>query len=89
MAAGQLSQPRSGWMGGDPEDVDLAGGVFNDEERVEPGQGDRVDVEQVGCQDCVRLGVEELSVQFGPDRRGDGSMRAALRIFHTVEAPIG
>jgi hypothetical protein len=54
-------------MGGDPEDVDLAGGVFNDEERVEPGQGDRVDVEQVGCQDCVRLGLEELGPRWsGP-----------------------
>jgi hypothetical protein len=38
--AGQLSQPGAGRVGGDAEDVDLAGGVFDDEERVEPGQGD-------------------------------------------------
>jgi hypothetical protein len=26
--------------------------------------------------------------QVGPDRRVDGSMPAACKIFHTVEAPI-
>jgi hypothetical protein len=29
-------------MAGDAEDVDLAGGVFDDEERVQPGQGEGV-----------------------------------------------
>jgi hypothetical protein len=47
-------------MGGDAEDVDLAGGAFDDEQRVEPGQGDGVDVEQVAGEDCVGLGAEEL-----------------------------
>jgi hypothetical protein len=37
-------------VGGDSEDVDLAGGVFDDEERIEPGQGDGVDAEQVAGQ---------------------------------------
>jgi hypothetical protein len=34
-------------MGGDAEDVDLTGGVLDDEERVEPGQGESVKLEQV------------------------------------------
>jgi hypothetical protein len=44
----------------DAEDVDLAGGVFDDEERVESGQGDGVEVEQVAGQGGVGLGSEEL-----------------------------
>jgi hypothetical protein len=35
-------------VGGDAQDVDAAGGVLDCEERVEPVQGDRVGVEQVG-----------------------------------------
>ena len=45
--ARQLGQPRSGRVRGDTQDVHLAGGVFDDEERVEPVQGDRVEMEQV------------------------------------------
>jgi hypothetical protein len=45
---------------GDAEEVDLAGGVFDDEERIEPGQGDGVEVEQVAGEDGVGLGSEEL-----------------------------
>lgn len=41
-AMGLLGQPVTGRMGGDAEDVDLAGGVFNDEERVEPGRDEGV-----------------------------------------------
>ena len=43
----ELSQPSAGGMGGHAQDVYAAGGVFDDEERVEPVQGDGVDVEQV------------------------------------------
>ena len=43
--AGELGEPGAGRMGGDAEDVHPAGGVLDDEERVEPVQGDRVDVE--------------------------------------------
>jgi len=57
---GLLGQPRPGGVRGDAEDVDLAGGVVDDEERVEPGQGDGVEVEQVAGQDGVALGSEEL-----------------------------
>ena len=37
----------SGWVRGDAEDVYPTGGVLEDEERVEPLQGDRVEVEQI------------------------------------------
>ncbi len=53
-------------MGGDAEDVDAAGGVLDDEEDVEPVQGDRVEMEQVARDDCLGLRVEEL----GPGRPG-------------------
>jgi hypothetical protein len=43
--AGQLAQPRAGRVRGDAEDVDAAGGVLDDEERVEPVLGDGVEVE--------------------------------------------
>jgi hypothetical protein len=42
-------------MGGDAEDVDAAGGVLDDEERVEPVQVNGVEVKQVAGQDPVRL----------------------------------
>jgi hypothetical protein len=64
--AGQLREPGSGRMGGDAEDVDVAGGVLDDEERVEPVQCDRVEVEQVAGHDGLGLRVEEL----GPGRSG-------------------
>ena len=53
-------------MRGDAEDVHAAGGVLDDEERVEPVQGDRLEVEQVARHDRVRLGPPEL----GPRRSG-------------------
>jgi hypothetical protein len=51
-------------MSGDAEDVYLAGGVLDDEERVEPAQDDRVEVEQVAGKDHVSLGLQE-PVQVG------------------------
>ena len=53
-------QPAAGGVGGDAEDVYAAGGVLDDEERVEPVQGDGVEVEQVAGEDGVRLGSQEL-----------------------------
>jgi len=64
--------------------VHAAGGLLDDEERVEPMQGDRVDMQQIAGQDRVRLRAEEL----GPARRGAGSIPALCRIFQTVEAPF-
>ena len=53
-------QPGTGGVGGDAEDVDAAGGVFDDEERVEPVQADGVEVQQVAGEDAVGLRPEEL-----------------------------
>ena len=53
--ARQLGQPRSGRVSGDAEDVHPAGDVFDDEERIQPAQGDGVNVEQVAGEDRVRL----------------------------------
>ena len=83
----ELGQPAAGWVRGDAEDVYAPGGVLDDEERVEPLQGDRVEVEQVAGQDRLGLRVEELR-PGRPPRRGAGSIPAAWRIFQTVEAPI-
>ena len=53
-------------MRGDTQDVHAAGGVLDDEERVEPVQGDGVEVEQVAGQDRARLRPQKL----GPGRNG-------------------
>jgi hypothetical protein len=74
-------------MRGDAEDVHPAGGVLNDEERIQPAQVDGVEVEQVAGEDRVRLGPQN-SVHDSPARLVDGSMPALCRIFQTVEAPI-
>jgi hypothetical protein len=76
-------------MGGDAEDVHPPAGVLEDEERVEPVQGDRVEVEQIAGEDRRGLRLAELRPgRSGPARRGAGSMPAVFRIFQTVEAPI-
>jgi hypothetical protein len=54
-------------VGGDAKDVHAAVGVLDDEEDVQPAQGDGVDVKQVAGQDRVRLRAQEL----GP--RGSGA----------------
>jgi len=58
--AGLLGQPGTGGMGGDTQDVYPPGGVLDDEERVQTAQGEGVEVEQVACEDRVRLGPQEL-----------------------------
>jgi hypothetical protein len=74
-------------MRGDAEDAYAAGGVLDDEERVQPTKGDRVQVEQVAREDRVRLGSQKLGPGWSA-RRGAGSTPAAWRIIRTVEAPI-
>jgi hypothetical protein len=59
--AGQLGQPGAGRVGGDPEDVHPAGGVLDDEECIEPAQGDRLQMQQVAGQDRVRLRPLEIA----------------------------
>jgi hypothetical protein len=45
--AGLLSDPCAGRVRGDTRDVDAAGGVLDDGEAVQPGQGDGVGVEEI------------------------------------------
>jgi len=58
--AGLLGQPGSGRVRGDAQNVYPAGGVLDDEERVQPVQADRVEMEQVARDDRLGLRVEEL-----------------------------
>ena len=58
--AGLLGEPSAGWVSGDAQDVHPAGGVLDDEERVEPMQSDRVEMKQVAGEDGLRLCPEDL-----------------------------
>ena len=74
-------------MGGDAENVHPTAGVLDDEERVEPVQGDRVEVEQIAGEDRRGLRSEELP----PGRSGPSRHRVysgGVQDFQTVEAPI-
>ena len=63
--------------------------MFDDEERVEPVQGDGVEVKQVRRPGFVRLDRKETpGSRWVRVRRGEGSMPALRRIFQMVEAPI-
>jgi hypothetical protein len=42
------------------EDLDAAGGMLDDEEDIQPAQGDRLNVEQVAGEDRVRLGAQKI-----------------------------
>jgi hypothetical protein len=80
--AGLLGQPGTGGMRGDAEDVHSPGGVLNDEERIQPAQGDGVDVEEVASQDGVRLGAQELR----PGRSGTPHAVFTDSPFPTLQA---
>ena len=85
--AGLLGEPGCGGVGGDAEDVHAAGGVFDDEERVEPVQADGVEGNTSHARiawACPRRNCD----QVGPARRGAGPIPAVCRIVQTVEAPI-
>ena len=74
-------------MGGDPGEVYAAAVVLDHHEHVEAAQEDGVDVGEVDREDRLGLGGEELSPgRSGPARAG--SMPAAFKIFHTVDAAI-
>jgi hypothetical protein len=57
--SGLLGGPGGGGVGGDAEDVDSAGADLHDEQRVEPLQRDRVQVEEVCGQKSAGLEFEE------------------------------
>jgi hypothetical protein len=55
-----LGEPGAGGVGGDAEDVHAASGVLDDEEDIQPAQGDGVQMKQVAGRDRMRLGLQEL-----------------------------
>jgi hypothetical protein len=63
--ASQLGEPGAG----DTKDVHTPGGVLDDEERIQPVQGDGVEMEQVTGQDWPCLRTQKLS----PGRSGSTS----------------
>jgi hypothetical protein len=85
--AGLPGDPCGGRVRGDTEDLDPAGGVLDHGEAVQPGQRDRVGVEEITGEDPLGLTRRNWH-QLGPDRRGTGSMPASCRIRQTVAAPI-
>jgi hypothetical protein len=58
--AGLLGDPVCAGMRGNAEDVDPAGGVFDNREAVQPGEQHGVAVEEVARQDPTGLGAQEL-----------------------------
>jgi len=68
--AGLLGEPGAGGVGSDAEDVHAAGGVLDDEDRVQPVHGDRVEVKQVAGQDRMCLRPQKRAPRrSGPSRR--------------------
>ncbi len=55
-----LGKPGTAGVGRDPQKVHPAGGVLHHEQHVQPVQQHRVDAEEVGGEDAVGLGGEEL-----------------------------
>jgi hypothetical protein len=73
-------------VGGDADDVHAAGGVLDDEERMQLAQGDGLGMEYVAGRDRVCLRAQEPARRSGATWCGiDPAVR---RIFQTVEAPI-
>jgi hypothetical protein len=81
-----LGHPRPGWVRGDPEDMHGTGGMLHDEQHIQPGQTDRIEVDYVTGK-MPLAGRSGTAAHVGPDRRVAGSTPACLRIDHTVEAP--
>ena len=59
--AGLLGDPCGARVRGDIQDLDAAGGVLDGGEAVQPGQGDRVGVEEITGEDPFGLGPQELA----------------------------
>jgi hypothetical protein len=62
--AGLLGDPRPGWVGGDPGQMDPPPLHLDHEQNVQAGQADRLDREEVAGQHTVCLDTQEL----GPSR---------------------
>jgi hypothetical protein len=55
-----LGDPFRGRVGGDPQDVDAPGGVFDDGQAIRLGAVQQIDGEEVGGDDRFGLGAQEL-----------------------------
>ncbi len=64
--------------------MDVSGAVLDEEQRVQPTQEHRLDVEEVHRQDRTGLGGQERP-QLGPTRDGAASIPASFKSFHTVD----
>jgi hypothetical protein len=73
-------------MRGHPENVHGAGADLHHEQHIEPAQVDRVEVEEVGGEQAVRLVAQE-PCQVSSMRRGAGPRPAAARMRRIVPAP--
>jgi hypothetical protein len=82
-----LSRPGAVRVGGDAGQASAAGAVLDDDQGIDPPQQDRVDGDEVGREDAVGLGGQEL-LPVGPVCRGAGSIPASGRICQTVEAAM-
>ena len=65
-----------------------AGGVLDKQQDIQPLAQQRIDAEQVGGENALCLGGQDLS-PGGAIAGGAGSMPARLRIEHTALAAIG
>jgi hypothetical protein len=99
--AGRLGAPAAGEMTGDAGEVDLAGGVFDEEQDVELAEPDGVDDEGVTGDDPAGLRSEELgpgrpgaswggvdAVTFPDGRRRGGGEAVAEAGEFAVDAPV-
>jgi hypothetical protein len=73
-----LSDPGTGGVGGDAQEVDATGGVLHNEQHIEPVQQHCVDAEEVGGENAVCLGGQELP---------PGGAAAALRCICAGDTP--
>jgi hypothetical protein len=85
--AGLLRRPRPGRVRGHPGHVQPAAAMLDEHQHVQPLEQHRLHHQEVTGDDGVRLGGEELPPGRSA-RRGAGSMPAACRISHTVDAAI-
>jgi hypothetical protein len=53
-------------VGGDPGEVEAAGAVLDEDQGVQALERDGLEVEEVGCDDAVGLGGEELPLDGRP-----------------------
>jgi hypothetical protein len=86
--AGLLGDSGSGGVGGDPGDVYPPGFVFDHDEYVDPA-GKTVSTWAKSTARMAWACAVRNCFEVGPDRGGAGSILAAFKIFHTVDAATG